>query len=46
MLLNLHKRSWIDSMKLGEFREQCSNNQRTVEKMLTLAKAYHKAREL
>jgi len=45
MLLNLHKRSWIDSMKLGEFREQCSNNQKTVDKMLILAKAYHKTLE-
>lgn len=45
MLLNLHKQSWVDSLKLEEFSNICCSNQTSMEKLLTLAKAYSKSLE-
>ncbi|VDP39422.1 unnamed protein product [Soboliphyme baturini] len=42
MLLNLNKRSWMDSLRLKDIHETCKANQATVEEMLQLTKAYHK----
>ena len=42
MLLNLHKRSWMDSLRLQNYNETCGQNKETVGKMLKLAKSYHK----
>lgn len=45
MLLNLHKKSWMDTLRLGSYQETCMSNQQTVEKMLKLAKEYDKSLE-
>lgn len=45
MLLNLHKKSWMDGMKLADHKEHCSHNEKTVQSMLELAKAYVKSVE-
>jgi len=45
MLLNLHKKSWMDSLQLREYKETCSGNQETMKKMLALAKLYNKSLE-
>lgn len=42
MLLNLQKKSWMDSLKLEQFGGLATENQETMEKMLKLGKAYHK----
>merc|ERR1712087_567777 len=45
MLLNLHKKSWVDGLTLMDYKEYCSLNEKTVGNMLELAKSYHKALE-
>jgi len=45
MLLNLHKKSWMDSLQLRQYKDTCAANQQTAEQMLKLAKAYHKSLE-
>ena len=42
MLLNLHKKSWVDGLKLENYTEHCKTNEETVKNMLNLAKNYHK----
>ncbi|CAG2218778.1 POH1 [Mytilus edulis] len=45
MLLNLHKKSWVDGLSLEDYNTHCTNNEKTVKDMLELAKNYHKALE-
>jgi len=45
MLLNLHKKSWADGLKLHDYNEHCGANEKTVQSMLDLAKAYTKSLE-
>lgn len=45
MLLNLHKKSWMEGLQLKNFKEHCSINESSVEHMLELAKSYNKAVE-
>ena len=45
MLLNLHKKSWIDGLTLNDYNVHCSTNEKTVGEMLDLAKNYSKAVE-
>lgn len=42
MLLNLHKKSWMDGLTLADYTENCSTNEKTVAEMLELAKNYNK----
>ena len=42
MLLNLHKKSWVDGLSLQDYNTHCNNNEKTVKEMLDLAKNYHK----
>lgn len=42
MLLNLHKKSWMDGLTLANYEEHCSINETTVSEMLDLAKNYNK----
>ena len=42
MLLNLHKKSWIDGLTLQDYNTHCSLNEKTVQEMLDLAKNYNK----
>ena len=41
MLSNLHKKQWTNGLKLEDFRAQTERNQKTVESMARMAKAYH-----
>jgi len=43
MLLNLHKKSWIDGLKLDEYQTHSCGNETTIKDMLELAKNYNKA---
>lgn len=43
MLLNLHKKKWMDSLSVRNFEEHSSKNEETVGSMLELAKSYDKA---
>lgn len=43
MLLNLHKKSWMEGLQLKNFKDHCSTNEQTVMHMLDLAKAYNKS---
>lgn len=45
MLLNLHKKGWQDGLRLANFTEHNSINEKTVAEMVSLAKAYNKAIE-
>ncbi|KAI2796086.1 hypothetical protein RDWZM_000274 [Blomia tropicalis] len=45
MLLNLHKKSWMEGLQLKNFKDHCSTNEQTVMHMLDLAKAYNKSVE-
>ncbi|KAF6208586.1 hypothetical protein GE061_017044 [Apolygus lucorum] len=45
MLLNLHKKSWMDGLMLSDYAENCKINETTVSDMLELAKNYNKALE-
>ncbi len=42
MLLNLHKKSWADGLRLQDYNEHCSVNESSLQNMLELAKAYNK----
>lgn len=42
MLLNLHKKSWMDGMALEDYEKHCDTNRSTVKEMLELAKSYNK----
>lgn len=42
MLLNLHKKSWMDGLTLADYNEHASVNASTVAEMLELAKNYNK----
>ena len=42
MLLNLHKKSWVDGLTLEDYNKHCTTNEDTVKEMLDLAKNYHK----
>ena len=43
MLLNLHKKKWMDSLSVHDFQEHSTRNEQTIQSMLDLAKAYEKA---
>lgn len=43
MLLNLHKKKWMDSLSVKNFEEHSKQNEETVASMLELAKVYDKA---
>merc|ERR1719394_2369392 len=45
MLLNLHKKSWVDGLQLQDYAEHSCLNEKAVGEMLELAKNYHKALE-
>ena len=42
MLLNLHKKSWVDGLTLQDYSDHCKLNEEIVKEMLDLAKNYHK----
>lgn len=42
MLLNLHKKSWMDGLTLANYNEHSAINESTVAEMLDLAKNYNK----
>ncbi|KAG8227123.1 hypothetical protein J437_LFUL001667 [Ladona fulva] len=42
MLLNLHKKSWMDGLTLADYSEHCRINEKTVSDMLDLARNYNK----
>ena len=42
MLLNLHKKSWVDGLQLSNYNDHCHANEQTLHSMLELAKAYTK----
>lgn len=42
MLLNLHKKSWMDGLTLADYKEHSAINENTVAEMLELAKNYNK----
>lgn len=42
MLLNLHKKTWMDGLSLQDYSEHCKLNEGTVNDMLELAKHYNK----
>lgn len=43
MLLNLHKKKWMDSLSVHNFEEHSTMNETTISSMLGLAKSYDKA---
>jgi 26S proteasome regulatory subunit N11 len=43
MLLNLHKKKWTDGLTVQKFDQHSHLNEKTVQNLLDLAKAYHKA---
>lgn len=46
MLLNLHKKSWMEGLTLQDYSEHCKLNETIVKEMLELAKNYNKVQEL
>ena len=42
MLLNLHKKSWMEGLMLQNYNEHSSLNEDTVKEILNLATAYNK----
>ena len=44
MLLNLHKKSWMEGLTLTDYSEHCKLNENIVKEMLELAKNYNKVR--
>ena len=42
MLLNLHKKTWMDGLKLKDYHHHCQSNEETVKMMLDLTKSYNK----
>ncbi|UYV79335.1 PSMD14 [Cordylochernes scorpioides] len=45
MLLNLHKKSWMEGLGLQDYTDHCAMNAKTVGEMLELARAYHRSLE-
>ncbi len=45
MLLNLHKKSWMEGLTLQDYSEHCKLNETIVKEMLELAKNYNKVRK-
>ena len=45
MLMNLHKKNWVDGLTLRDYEHHCNLNQETVGEMLKLAKDYDKSLE-
>lgn len=45
MLLNLHKKTWMDGLTLAEYSEHSRLNENIVSEMLELAKNYNKVRQ-
>lgn len=45
MLLNLHKKSWMEGLTLQDYSEHCKLNETIVKEMLELAKNYNKVNE-
>jgi len=43
MLLNLHKKSWTDGLKVQQYDAHSSVNEKTVSELVNLAKLYNKA---
>lgn len=46
MLLNLHKKSWMEGLTLQDYSEHCKLNETIVKEMLELAKNYNKVQIL
>lgn len=46
MLLNLHKKSWMDGLTLADYNEHSCLNASTVAEMLELAKNYNKVKNI
>lgn len=46
MLLNLHKKSWMEGLTLQDYSEHCKLNETIVKEMLELAKNYNKVQHL
>lgn len=46
MLLNLHKKSWMEGLTLQDYSEHCKLNETIVKEMLELAKNYNKVHSL
>lgn len=44
MLLNLHKKSWMEGLTLQDYSDHCKLNETIVKEMLELAKNYNKVR--
>lgn len=44
MLLNLHKKSWMEGLTLQDYSEHCKLNETIVKEMLELAKNYNKVK--
>lgn len=44
MLLNLHKKTWMDGLMLQDYKDHCKVNESTVHNMLDLAKNYNKVK--
>jgi 26S proteasome regulatory subunit N11 len=42
MLLNLHKKSWMEGLTLTDYSKHCKLNENIVKEMLELAKNYNK----
>ncbi|OMJ08990.1 26S proteasome non-ATPase regulatory subunit 14 [Smittium culicis] len=42
MLLNLNKKDWMHGLALTKYESQCSHNETSLKKMLSLAESYHK----
>lgn len=42
MLLNLHKKSWMEGLTLQDYSDHCKLNETIVKEMLELAKNYNK----
>eukprot|EP00736_Rhodelphis_marinus_P011871 Rmarinus@m.10508 len=40
MLLNLHKKTWVDGLKLTDFHTHCKENEKTHKNLLELSKSY------
>merc|ERR1712107_748130 len=45
MLMNLHKKNWVDGLTLRDYEQHCNLNRETVAEMLKLAKYYDKSLE-
>ncbi|KAJ1678811.1 multicatalytic endopeptidase [Spiromyces aspiralis] len=43
MLLNLNKKDWSHGLRVGDFKQACCDNKKSVERMLELAKSYNKS---